>query len=878
MQFFTRFQKAASFVCAAIFLFSNQQISAQKIFALSGGNLVSMEATAPAATTVIGAISGISAGQTLSGIDFRPQTGELYGIGYNASTGEARIYTINLMTAAATAIGAAAITVAPNMGEISFDFNPTVDRIRFMGSNKSNYRLHPVTGALAATDGNLAFAATDANAAASPNIGTGAYMNSYIASTATTLFNYDKSLNVLTTQIPPNNGTQNTVGASGITVDLAAGSVAMDVYFNTTTGTNQFFLAANTSGTVNDDLFSVNNSTGATTLIGTTGMPLSDIAVQIVRNIPALTGDLAYALTSNNWLVSFDAANPGTVRTSVSVTGVAMGQVLVGLDFRPATGELFGLGYNATNGESRLYTIKTNTAVATAVGAATFTLATNLGKIGFDFNPLVDRIRVTSSSNQNYRLNPNTGGIAATDLMLNFVATDVNFGKNPSVGASAYLNSFAGTAATTLFNYDDSLNILMTQMPPNDGKLNTIGGSGIVVNLADPTSDLDIFYDKTTSMNRPYLLANVGMSNFDNIYSLNTATGAATSVGRVGNGSALVDLAIFNAPRVSITCPANSTVDAPAGSGGMAVTFVAPTAISGCNDGLNGAPVQISGPASGSVFPGGVNMVCFSATDKCGNSNSCCFSVTVNETPCDTKIAGCIKLEMLSVKFDSKNNKIMRVRVTNNCTSPMVYAAFAVQNGTNAVSPINNFIFTANSGNKYTVRNPNYSPFISIKFSSNATGIVSGQSDIFEYVLPKLTSIQYHKVVVKTFDGVFNEAYLSINNCPTSLAGDQNESFTNDDLTNQLVKINDQNTNWAIFPNPSSGQFMADFSAFAGNSVEVSVFNLSGKLMGKRTFAEASDDLVDCSDMVENWQNGFYFVEIRTNDGQRQTAKWLLQR
>jgi Domain of unknown function (DUF4394)/HYR domain/Secretion system C-terminal sorting domain len=878
MQLFTHFKKMASFICACLFLFSNNQLSAQKIFALSGGNLVSFDAAAPASTTMIGAISGVSAGQMLAGIDFRPQTGELYGIGYNSSTGEARIYTLNLMTASATAIGAAAITVAPNMGDISFDFNPTVDRIRFMGSNKSNYRLHPVTGAIAATDGNLAFAAADLNAAASPEIGTGAYLNSYIASTATTLLNYDRKLNVLTSQNPPNNGTQNTIGASGITVDLASGSVSMDVFYNSTNNSNQFFLAANPAGSANDDLFSFNNMTGAATLIGTIGMPLRDIAVQIVRNVPALTGDLAYALTSNNWLISFDALNPGIIRTAVSVTGIAMGQVLSGLDFRPATGELFGLGYNATNGESRLYTIKTNTAAATAVGAAAFNLAPNLGKIGLDFNPAVDRIRVTSSSNNNYRLNPITGGLAATDLMLNFVGTDVNFGKNPSIGASAYINSFSGTTATTLFNYDDSLNVLAAQTPPNDGKLNTIGSSGVAVNLADPTSDLDVFYDKNTSMNRGYLMANTGISTFDNLHTINTMTGAASLVGRIGNGSALVDLAIFNAPRVAITCPANITLNATAGAGGMVATYTVPTAVSGCNDGLNGMPVKTSGLASGAFFSGGVNTVCFTATDNCGNSNSCCFTVTVNETPCDTKIADCIKLEMLSVKLDANNNKIMRVRVTNNCASPMVYAAFAVQNGTKAVGPANNFIFTANSGNQYTVRNPNFSPFVSIKFSSIAAGIVNGQSDVFEYVLPKVTSLQYHKVVIKTFDGVFNQAYLSINNCSTSLAGDPNAAFSGEDLTNQFIKIDQQNMAWEIFPNPSSGQLMADFSVFSGNSVEFSVFNLSGKLMGKRTIEAATEDQIDFSEMAENWQNGLYFVEIRTNDGQRQTAKWMLQR
>lgn len=875
---FRHFQKLAALACMLVFTIAASNLSAQKIFALTGSNLVSFDAASPSATSMIGAVSGISAGQMLVGIDFRPQTGELYGMGYNASTGETRLYTINQTTAAATAIGTAAINLAPNMGEITFDFNPTVDRIRVMGSSNANYRLHPVTGAVAATDGNLAFSATDANALADPEIGTGAYMNSYIASTATTLFNYDAKLNVLTTQNPPNNGTQNTVGASGITVDQAAGSVAMDVYFNPILGTNQFFLAANPAGSVNDDLFSINNTTGAATLIGSLGMPVRDIAAQIIRSVPALTGDLTYALTSNNWLISFDAANPGTIRTSVVVTGIATGQVLSGLDFRPATGELFGLGYNSATGESRLYTIKTNTAVATPVGTANFMLAPNLGKIGMDFNPMVDRIRVTASNNQNYRLHPITGGIAATDLMLNFAAGDVNFGKNPSVGASAYLNSFAGTASTTLFNYDDSLNVLVSQTPPNDGKLNTIGSSGISVNLTDPTSDLDIFYDKNSSTNRAFLMANTGTSGFDNLYSLNTSTGLATNIGRIGYGSALVDLAVFNEPKVALFCPANITVTAPPSTGGMVVNYTASTAATGCNDGLTAPATLISGPASGAFFPGGVSTVCYSATDKCGNSNSCCFTVTVNETACSQQTSGCVKFELLSIKLDAKKNKVMRVRVTNNCASPLVYAAFQVQNGTNAVAPVNNAIFTATSGNKFTVLNPNYSPFGSIKFTSNATGIANGGSDIFEYTLPKLTSLLHHKVVVKTFDGTFFQAYVTTFNCPTSLVGGSDAEILDENPTEQFLKINAQSADFQVFPNPSSGELMADLSAFAGEPVELTIFGISGKMVGRREFSEAIDQPVDLSEMGENWPNGLYFVEIRTNSGQKQVIKWILQR
>ncbi len=58
------------------------------------------------------------------------------------------------------------------------------------------------------------------------------------------------------------------------------------------------------------------------------------------------------ALTTQNSLLRFDSAAPGAVLSSTPVTGLQPGEALLGIDFRPANGQLYGLG-NA----SRLYTI-----------------------------------------------------------------------------------------------------------------------------------------------------------------------------------------------------------------------------------------------------------------------------------------------------------------------------------------------------------------------------------------------------------------------------------------------------------------------------------------------------------------------------------------
>ncbi len=748
---------------------------AQTIYALSDADLISFNVQTPGTLASTRPITGVTAGQTLVGLDFRPATGQLYALGYNAATGEARLYTIDRSSSVATAIGAAAVTLAANQSSIGFDFNPTVDRIRVTIGN-NNYRLHPVTGAIAATDGSLAFATTDANAGTVPNVATLAYTNSYIGGPSTTLYNYDLSLNIFTTQIPPNNGTLNTVGSSGLALATTA-SVDMDIYFNPTTSTNQAFFAAN------NDLYTVNLPTGTVTSVGSIGNSrnVRDIAVLIERTVPnAVTGDLLYALTTTGNLVSFDAAQPGIIRTLVAVTGLATGQVLSGLDSRPATGQLYVLGYNSATGEARLYTINPATGVATAIGAAPITLALGTGKIGFDFNPTVDRIRVTGSNNTNYRLHPVTGALAATDVNLAFAASDVNARANPSIGAVAYTNSFLGATATTLYNYDDSLNIITTQIPPNNGTLNTIGASGLTQNLTDQTSDLDIYYDPATAQNRAYLVANTGTSITDGLYTVNLTTGAATLVGRIGNGTAVTDVAAF-------------------------IAF---------------------------------------------------------EAACDVKNTPCVRFEILSTRRDADDNKVYRIRVTNTCTSALNYVAFEVPNGVTAVGPLNNAAYAAGGGRTYTVRNPNFSPFYSIRFKTDGVGLSGGQSDIFEYSLPNQTDLQYIHLFARLANGAGYEAYNNVFDCPFAA-----------DRDNQPMQIADQMT---VYPNPTTGQLFVNLSPWNGQRVSLTVLNVTGQQV-QRTEVEAATEATSLQ-LPGNLTSGFYYLEMLAADGTKQVQRLVVQR
>lgn len=545
----------ASLLLVALLAF-NSQSRAQKMWVLTTNDMFySTNASNLAMMSTPMAVTGLPSGMSLVGMDVRPATGQVYLFGYNSAQQMAQVFTLDTTNGMLSAIGMGISNLVLE-GQVGFDFNPTVDRIRVVSSGNQDYRLHPTTGALVATDGTLMYAATDVNAGVNPNIGSAAYTNSFIGSTSTTLYNYDDSLNVLTIQNPPNNGVQNTVGSSGLMQNLMDATSSLDIYFNPSNMQNVAYLAANTGSNTNDSLYSINLSTGMTTVIGSMNMAVKEIAFHIDRTAPALTGVDMYALASNNNLLRFNTSDPSYLISATPVSGLTAGQTLVGMDVRPVDLKLYGIGYNAATMVARIYTIEPSTGVATPVSADSITNIDLSGRVGVDFNPVADRIRVVTSNNKNYRFNQLNGLLAATDSMLSYKMGDVNFGMDPDVSTSAYTNSIVAPMGTLLYTHDDSLNVLLTQDPPNDGLLNTIGATGLMLNAMDKTSDMDIYYDHATQMNIAYFAANVSGS-FDQLYTINLATGAATALGSIGMGVAVVDIAA----QLAATPPATSVTE-----------------------------------------------------------------------------------------------------------------------------------------------------------------------------------------------------------------------------------------------------------------------------------------------------------------------------
>ena len=238
------------------------------------------------------------------------------------------------------------------------------------------------------------------------------------------------------------------------------------------------------------------------------------------------------ALTNGNVLLWLKAATPGTIDKTVLISGVQLNETIVAIDFRPATGQLYGLGIVNPVGDDagRLYLIDPDSGVATPVGPGPFSTSLADGaNYGFDFNPAVDRIRVVNSADQNMRINPFTGVIAGNDTSID----------NPTSGeeifSSAYDRNTAGTTLTTLYAIDIYSDQLMMQggvngaPSPNGGVISAVGPLGVL--LGSRLGGFDIGSDGTAYAS----LQTIG--GLFSLYQINLATGAATLVGAIGNGA-----------------------------------------------------------------------------------------------------------------------------------------------------------------------------------------------------------------------------------------------------------------------------------------------------------------------------------------------------
>jgi hypothetical protein len=248
-----------------------------------------------------------------------------------------------------------------------------------------------------------------------------------------------------------------------------------------------------------------------------------------------VAAETAFGLRGDQ-IVSFSTNAPGATGVARTVTGLAPGEQLIGIDVRPRQGGLWGLG-----SQGGIYRLELSGSTFAAVSTGVVNTTLNGSNFEIDFNPLADRLRIVSDANQSLRVNvdnpaaPGEPGRAGTNIDGSF-----NYGPNgptPAIVAAAYSNNVAFPASTNFFVLDASNDSLALVNPPNSGNLTIVGGLGLAFD-SDDTLGFDISGRTGTAF----------LSFQDSLYTVDLGTGAASLVGQLGGAAGITDLTIGGVP------------------------------------------------------------------------------------------------------------------------------------------------------------------------------------------------------------------------------------------------------------------------------------------------------------------------------------------
>ncbi len=497
---------------------------------------IAQNTLAPTATTGY-SINALDIGEQVLAIDYRNSEGALYALTRLGSEG--RIITITPTTGAITRVSTlktdttgGAFTLNANVG-YTIDFNPTVDRLRIIASDDTNYRVDVLTGETI-TDGSISIpSATIAGVAYTDNF-------TAIAGRTTTLFGIDTTTDALYSFSSANAGTLNATSKT-----LNIGDVTTVNGFDIDPSSNALTAVLSVAGS--PAVYSL-DATGA-----------SNVASRSA-SLPTLPTGETYAsfsliTTANPTVVVLDNANklsvmrandPTTVFTPGSGT-VALGgmETLIGIDFRQSSRTLNGLG---SSGNHYALTVPVNGSVsptAIKLNTSATPLTANVGYTT-DFNPTsgngVNRLRLIGDNDSNAVVEIETG--------ISTPNTAISGSPNPTVVAAAYSNNYRNAASTQLFVIDRANSAIATQTVSDPTAPATTPVVGQLVNSQPLGITLSgpVGFDISGRNNENILLLARTTAGPHTLYRVNlgfsTPLLSLGAVGGINGSSNLIDMAI----------------------------------------------------------------------------------------------------------------------------------------------------------------------------------------------------------------------------------------------------------------------------------------------------------------------------------------------
>ncbi len=369
------------------------------------------------------AITGLQASENLFDIDYRNADGRMWAL---STLGN--LYTIDLETGAATLQSTLSVTL--NATETySIDFNPTVDRLRIIGTDDMSYATNVENG-VTATNGSLTLSGAPANGV----VVDAAYTDTFSTTTGrgTTLFSIDAQNGALYTQNVMTGALTQvaTLGVTGLQ-DIQG----YDIDPETQQGLAVFQVNGDTA------LYRVSTSAAATLvseleLDGETAIGFTTVTTAN----PTVVG-----LNSTNQVFTFRATEPETISTPVAPANLTAGESLIAIDYSTVADRFFLIGRNA-GASSTLYSMP-------AAGVATAPTLTNIALLNptlaagveysIDINPTNGGLRLVGSDDSNAAVNVTTGVV--TRGMTNGTLNPTTF----DLAAHAYTNSISGAVVPT---------------------------------------------------------------------------------------------------------------------------------------------------------------------------------------------------------------------------------------------------------------------------------------------------------------------------------------------------------------------------------------------------------------------------------------------
>ena len=496
------------------------------VFAITESNkLVSFNSAAPAKLCTSASFSGQQSNEKVVGIDVRPADQLLYALG---STG--RLYTVDPATAALTAkstLVAAVGDSAPYTGltgtVFGFDFNPGTDLVRVVTDTGLNFRVAPDSG-FVTTD-------TDLNPAGAM-FAEAAYSNNFVSVNLASFYAIDSvsdSLKVVgRASGNAQNGDITNVGALGV------GDVQSVAGFDILGTTNWGLAALNIGGSSSSGLYNVNLLTGGATMLDTIGGG-ERVSGLTYAHTPVAT---VFGLTSDNHLVSFKPLTPGTLDSDATISGLASGENIVGMDFRPADGALY-----AVTDQGHVYTVDTATGavsqqltlVANPLDATAPFTALSGTHFGVDFGSVDGQLRIQSDTGQNLRVN-----LADSTVITDGNATVMVGGVpvTPQIISTAMTNPYAGATSSLQYSIDVGGSQLLRQT--------SISGAQNVQGMLGGTFQPQGGFDIAGAENGLAVAALLPTAATQSVlYRVSLSNGALTSLGAIGTGATVIrDIAV----------------------------------------------------------------------------------------------------------------------------------------------------------------------------------------------------------------------------------------------------------------------------------------------------------------------------------------------